>query len=126
MEITNDNGDLFVITEKGYGKRTPVAIPEQNRGGQGVYTIKMTERKGNLAAMKTVQHELFIVTEGATVIRVKTDEISQTGRATQGVKMMTVDDNDRICAVARMTAAKEKPEGEGAEAAADAEEGQLT
>ena len=84
----------------------------------------MTERKGNLAAMKTVgpQHELFIVTEGATVIRVKTDEISQTGRATQGVKMMTVDDNDRICAVARMTAAKEKPEGESAEAAADTEE----
>ena len=74
--------------------------------------------------MKTVgpQHELFIVTEGATVIRVKTDEISQTGRATQGVKMMTVDDNDHICAVARMTAAKEKPEGEGAEAATDAEE----
>ena len=67
--------------------------------------------------MKTVgpQHELFIVTEGATVIRVKTDEISQTGRATQGVKMMTVDDNDRVCAVARMTAAKEKPEGEGTE-----------
>ena len=121
MEVTNGNGDLFVITERGYGKRTPVAdYPEQNRGGQGVYTIQMTERKGNLAAMKTVgpQHELFIVTEGATVIRVKTDEISQTGRATQGVKMMTVDDNDRVCAVARMTAAKEKPEGEGAEDAA--------
>ena len=125
MEITNGNGDLFVITERGYGKRTPVSdYPEQNRGGQGVYTIQMTERKGNLAAMKTVgpQHELFIVTEGATVIRVKTDEISQTGRATRGVKMMTVDDNDRICAVARMTAAKEKPEGEGTEAAADTEE----
>ena len=121
MEVTNGNGDLFVITERGYGKRTPVAdYPEQNRGGQGVYTIQMTERKGNLAAMKTVgpQHELFIVTEGATVIRVKTDEISRTGRATQGVKMMTVDDNDRVCAVARMTAAKEKPEGEGAEAEA--------
>ena len=118
MEVTNGNGDLFVITERGYGKRTPVAdYPEQNRGGQGVYTIQMTERKGNLAAMKTVgpQHELFIVTEGATVIRVKTDEISQTGRATQGVKMMTVDDNDRVCAVARMTAAKEKPEGEATE-----------
>lgn len=109
MEVTNGNGDLFVITERGYGKRTPVAdYPEQNRGGQGVYTIQMTERKGNLAAMKTVgpQHELFIVTEGATVIRVKTDEISQTGRATQGVKMMTVDDNDRICAVARMESDK--------------------
>ena len=73
--------------------------------------------------MKTVgpQHELFIVTEGATVIRVKTDEISQTGRATQGVKMMTVDDNDRVCAVARMTAAKEKPEGAEAEPTVDAE-----
>ena len=125
MEVTNGNGDLFVITERGYGKRTPVAdYPEQNRGGQGVYTIQMTERKGNLAAMKTVgpQHELFIVTEGATVIRVKTDEISQTGRATQGVKMMTVDDNDRVCAVARMTAAKEKPEGEATENGSASEE----
>lgn len=47
MEITNGSGELFVITERGYGKRTPVAdYPEQNRGGQGVYTIQMTDRKG--------------------------------------------------------------------------------
>ena len=61
--------------------------------------------------MKTVgpQHELFIITENATVIRVKTDEISQTGRATQGVKMMSVADGDRVTAVARMTSAKKKP-----------------
>ena len=111
MEISNGRGDLFVITERGYGKRTPVAdYPEQNRGGQGVYTIQMTEKKGNLAAMKTVgpQHELFIITEGATVIRVKTDEISKTGRATQGVKMMSVADGDCVTAVARMTSAKKK------------------
>ncbi len=111
MEITNGRGELFVVTERGYGKRTPVAdYPEQNRGGQGVYTIQMTERKGALAAMKVVgpQHELFIITEGATVIRVKTTEISQTGRATQGVKMMSVGDNDRVTAVARMTSAKKK------------------
>ena len=84
--------------------------PCQNRGGQGVYTIQMTQRKGKLAAMKTVgpQHELFIITEGATVIRVKTSEISQTGRATQGVKMMSVADGDRVTAVARMTSAKKK------------------
>ena len=82
----------------------------QNRGGQGVYTIQMTDKKGQLAAMKTVgpQHELFIITEMATVIRVKTDEISKTGRATQGVKMMSVIDGDRVCAVARMTSAKKK------------------
>ena len=111
MEITNGRGDLFVITERGFGKRTPVAdYPCQHRGGQGVYTIQMTDRKGKLAAMKTVgpQHELFIITEGATVIRVKTDEISQTGRATQGVKMMSVADGDRVTAVARMTSAKKK------------------
>lgn len=111
MEISNGRGDLFVITERGFGKRTPIAdYPEQNRGGQGVYTIQMTDKKGNLAAMKTVgpQHELFIITEGATVIRVKTEEISKTGRATQGVKMMTVADGDRVCAVARMTSAKKK------------------
>lgn len=116
MEITNGRGDLFVITERGFGKRTPVAdYPCQNRGGQGVYTIQMTARKGNLAAMKTVgpQHELFIITEGATVIRVKTSEISQTGRATQGVKMMSVADGDRVTAVARMTSAKKKPKTTG-------------
>ncbi len=111
MEISNGRGDLFVITERGYGKRTPVSdYPVQNRGGQGVYTIQMTDKKGQLAAMKTVgpQHELFIITEMATVIRVKTDEISKTGRATQGVKMMSVIDGDRVCAVARMTSAKKK------------------
>lgn len=111
MEITNGRGDLVVVTERGFGKRTPIAdYPEQNRGGQGVYTIQMTDRKGQLAAMKVVgpQHELFIITEGATVIRVKTAEISQTGRATQGVKMMSVADGDRVCAVARMTSAKKK------------------
>ena len=116
MEITNGKGDLFVITERGFGKRTPVAdYPCQNRGSQGVYTIQMTARKGNLAAMKTVgpQHELFIITEGATVIRVKTSEISQTGRATQGVKMMSVADGDRVTAVARMTSAKKKPKTMG-------------
>ena len=111
MEISNGTGDLFVITERGYGKRTPVAdYPEQNRGGQGVYTIQMTDHKGSLAAMKTVgpQHELFIITEGATVIRVKTEDVSQTGRATQGVKMMSVIDGDRVTAVARMISSEEK------------------
>ena len=123
MEVTDGTGDLVVITERGFGKRTPVSdYPTQNRGGQGVYTIQMTERKGKLAAMKTVgpQHELFIITEGATVIRVRTEEISQTGRATQGVKMMSVDDGDRVCAVARMESAEKKlDESDGQESSDD-------
>lgn len=109
MEITNGKGDLFVITEKGYGKRTPVAeYPEHKRGGQGVYTITMTAKKGNLAACRVVgpQHELMIVSAEGVVIRVKVKDISKLGRSTQGVKVMNVADSDSVCALARMRAAK--------------------
>ncbi len=109
MEITNGKGDLFVITEKGYGKRTPISdYPERNRGAQGVYTIKMTPRKGDLVAIKVIgpQHELMIVSEEGTVIRVKTSDISQLSRVTQGVKVMNVAEGDRVKAVARMVARK--------------------
>lgn len=112
MEITNGNGDLFVITEKGYGKRTPVAeYPEHKRGGQGVYTITMTDKKGNLAACRVVgpQHELMIVSTDGVVIRVKVKDISKLGRSTQGVKVMSVGDSDSVCALARMRAAKDEP-----------------
>ena len=109
MEITNGKGDLFIITEKGYGKRTPVAeYPEHKRGGQGVYTITMTAKKGQLAACRVVgpQHELMIVSGDGVVIRVKVNDISKLGRSTQGVKIMSVADNDSVCALARMVAAR--------------------
>ena len=112
MEITNGNGDLFVITEKGYGKRTPVSdYPEHKRGGQGVFTITMTEKKGNLVACRIVgpQHELMIMSNEGVVIRVKSKDISRLGRSTQGVKVMNLDDSDAVSAVARMAAAKKKP-----------------
>ena len=111
MEISNGNGDFFVITENGYGKRTPVSeYPEHKRGGQGVFTIAMTSRKGALTACKVVgpQHEIMIVSENGTVIRVRTADISRLGRSTQGVKVMNVADGDRVTAVARMVAKKAK------------------
>lgn len=111
MEVSNGKGDLFVITEKGYGKRTPVSeYTEHNRGGQGIFTIQMTAKKGDLASVKVVgpQHELMIMSQEGTVIRLKTAEISQLGRATQGVKIMNVSDGDRITSVARMVAGKAK------------------
>ena len=121
MEITNGNGDLFVITEKGYGKRTPVSdYPEHKRGGQGVFTITMTEKKGNLVACRIVgpQHELMIMTNEGVVIRVKAKDISRLGRSTQGVRVMNLDDSDAVSAVARMAAAKKKPaEGDEDQAA---------
>ena len=111
MEITNGNGDLFVITENGYGKRTPVSeYPEHKRGGQGVYTIAMTAKKGNLVACRVVgpQHELMIVSEEGVVIRVKSGDVSRLGRSTQGVKVMNMVAGDHVSAVARMVARKKK------------------
>ena len=111
MEITNGNGDLFVITENGYGKRTPVSeYPEHKRGGQGVYTIAMTAKKGNLVACRVVgpQHELMIVSEEGVVIRVKANDVSCLGRSTQGVKVMNMVAGDHVSAVARMVARKKK------------------
>ena len=70
MEIAKPDTDLFVITEKGYGKRTPIAeYPEHHRGGQGVFTITMTEKKGLLAAMKIVgpDDEIMIMSEEGVV-----------------------------------------------------------
>ncbi len=111
MEISNGNGDLVVMTENGFGKRTPVSeYPEHRRGGQGVYTIAMTARKGKLVACRVVgpQHELMIVSEAGVMIRVKAEDISKTGRATQGVKIMNLGDGDRVSAMARMIAKKRK------------------
>ena len=111
MEIAPDGSDLFVITERGYGKRTRVEdYPTQHRGGHGVNTIKLTEKKGQLAAMKVFndKHEMMIVSEEGVMIRVKADDISQLGRATQGVKVMNVADGDRVVAVARVAGGNKK------------------
>ncbi|RVU97101.1 DNA gyrase subunit A [Coriobacteriales bacterium OH1046] len=111
MEISNGLGDLFVITENGYGKRTKVSeYPEHKRGGQGVFTIAMTEKKGKLCAMRVVapHHELMIISEEGVVIRVKASEISRLGRATQGVKVMNMSATDHVSAVARLKTSKKK------------------
>ncbi|MCH3967447.1 MAG: DNA gyrase subunit A [Atopobiaceae bacterium] len=112
MEITNGKGDLFVITENGYGKRTPVAeYPEHKRGGQGVFTITMTKRKGALVGMRVIgpQHELMIVSAEGVVIRVKAKDISKLGRSTQGVKVMNVAGGDSVKSLARMVVKKAVP-----------------
>ncbi|MDD3176162.1 MAG: DNA gyrase subunit A [Atopobiaceae bacterium] len=112
MEITNGKGDLFVITENGYGKRTPVAeYPEHKRGGQGVFTITMTKRKGALVGMRVIgpQHELMIVSAEGVVIRVKAKDISKFGRSTQGVKVMNVAGGDSVKSLARMVVKKAVP-----------------
>ncbi len=103
MEIAREGTDLFVITEKGYGKRTPIGdYPSHHRGGQGVYTITMTEKKGLLAAMKIVadEDEIMIMSEEGVVVRTPVEGISELGRSTQGVRVMNVAEEDRVTAVA--------------------------
>ncbi len=111
MEIAPHEAELFVVTERGYGKRTPVGeYPEHHRGGQGVKTIQVTPKKGPLAGMKIVgaAHELMLISEEGVVIRVKADDISKLGRSTQGVKVMNVAETDHVCAIARVAAGKKK------------------
>ena len=111
MEIAASGSELFVVTERGYGKRTPVdQYPIQNRGGMGVKTIQVTPKKGRLAGMKIVMpgHELMLISDEGVVIRVKAEDISQLGRSTQGVKVMNVHENDRVSAIARVSGKKKK------------------
>ena len=111
MEIAKPGTDLFVITEKGYGKRTKIEeYPEHHRGGQGVYTITMTHKKGLLSVMKIVgpDDEIMIVSEEGVIVRTPVKGISELGRSTQGVKVMNVADKDKVCAVAIASTGKKK------------------
>ncbi len=116
MEIAPEGSELFVVTERGYGKRTMVGeYPEHHRGGQGVKTIQVTPKKGPLSGMKIVgaAHELMLISEEGVVIRVKADDISKLGRSTQGVKVMNVSETDRVSAIARVAAGKKKAKPRG-------------
>jgi DNA gyrase subunit A len=105
LEVCNESHDpeLFVVTEKGYGKRTDVSeYPLHHRGGQGVFTINMTAKNGQLADMKIVRpgEEMMIMSEEGVVVRTAVSGVSKQGRATQGVHVMKVAANDKITAVA--------------------------
>ena len=115
LEICNERykPELFVITEKGYGKRTDVAeYPLHHRGGQGVFTINMTEKNGQLADVKIVRsgEEMMIMSEAGVVVRTAVSGVSKQGRATQGVHVMRVAENDKVTAVA-ISKTKAKREG---------------
>jgi DNA gyrase subunit A len=90
---------LLAISECGYGKRTPVAeYPRQGRGGQGVITLRVTEKTGELVSLSPVfgREELFVLSEGGILIRTKVDQVSSYGRASQGVTVMRMGDADRV------------------------------
>ena len=99
--------ELLVVTENGFGKRTPLSEYRlQNRGGKGIYTIRVLEKNGPLIGAKTVHpgDEVMIITAGGIVIRQDVADISQQGRHTQGVALIRLDVGDRVVSLARVVA----------------------
>ncbi len=119
MICVNKNAEtastVLVVSEKGYGKRT--AVDEYrftNRGGKGVKTISVTEKTGKLVGLLDVteKHDLMITCKSGITIRMAVSGISELGRATQGVKLIRVDEGDEIAAITRMDEQEEIEENE--------------
>ena len=103
MDVARDDAELFVVTENGYGKRTSVSeYPVKGRGTKGVLTMKLTAKKGGLAGALIVREhqDLLFISENGMVQRTNAGGISQMGRATQGVRVMNMREDDRVSAVA--------------------------
>ncbi len=103
MDVARDDAELFVVTENGYGKRTAVAeYPAKGRGTKGVLTIRLTEKKGGLAGALIVREhqDLLFISQNGMVQRTNAGGISKMGRATQGVRVMNLREDDRVSAVA--------------------------
>jgi DNA gyrase subunit A len=103
MDVARDDQELLVVTENGYGKRTPISeYPVKGRGTMGVKTIQLTESKGQLAGALVVREhqELVFISQNGMVQRTSVRGISQYGRASQGVRLMNIRDDDQVSAVA--------------------------
>ncbi|MGO9909175.1 MAG: DNA gyrase subunit A [Solirubrobacteraceae bacterium] len=103
MDVARDDQELLVVTENGYGKRTPIAdYPVKGRGTMGVKTITLTENKGALAGALVVREhqELVFISQNGMVQRTSVRGINRYGRASQGVKVMNIRDDDQVSAVA--------------------------
>ncbi len=120
--VKGEEYSLLVATEKGLGKRTPVADYRlQHRGGKGVINIKLSEKSGKVVALKAVRadEEVMLITRNGVVNRQGIDGIREIGRATQGVRLLSLDDGDQLVDVARIIpdedAAAEEAAGAGTE-----------
>ncbi|MDP3130797.1 MAG: DNA gyrase C-terminal beta-propeller domain-containing protein, partial [Bacillota bacterium] len=123
--VTEDRNEILVITERGYGKRTIVSEYRlQQRGGKGVKTINVTEKNGVLRKLVNVtpDEDLIVVTDKGMVIRVPIDQITQTKRSTQGVRVINLIENHQVATIAIVQRSEEPEEvvGNGETAAPEA------
>ncbi len=120
MEVLSYGQTLFAVTENGYGKRTSIdEYPVQNRGGKGVITIKTNERNGAVVSILLVEEtdEVMLMTDMGKLIRIPIAGISVISRNTQGVKLMGLDNGERLVSAARL--AEQEPEEAGEDCAED-------
>ncbi len=113
----NEPATLLTVCERGYGKRTPTSdYPTKNRGGKGVITIKTTERNGKVVNLRLVTDEddLMLISDGGKLIRMPVGGIPTIGRNTQGVRLVRLEEAEKVVAMERLA---EKEEGETAEVA---------
>ncbi|MBU7463518.1 DNA gyrase subunit A [Lactiplantibacillus pentosus] len=113
FDVLKPDSNVFIITEKGYGKQTPAAdYPIKGRGGKGIKTANVTDKNGHLAGLTTVdgQEDIMVMTNQGVMIRFNIATVSQTGRATLGVRLIRLDDDGKVA-----TMAKVDPEPEGDE-----------
>jgi len=104
VAVQGDEGDLLVVTERGFGKRTPIAeYPRHHRGGQGVFTLEVNDRVGPLAALRLVtdpEEEVLLITASGMVLRTMVQDIRQIKRQTMGVIVMRLQPDDKVVAIA--------------------------
>jgi len=105
MEILSGDADILTTTERGYGKRTPLAeYRPQRRGGQGIINIRANERNGPVIGIAQVVNDddVMLITDGGKVLRCPVNGISSMGRATQGVRVMNLDAEEKLVSIARV------------------------
>ncbi len=113
MEVLSTDASILTVTERGYGKRSPCdEYRVQSRGGSGIITIKVTDRNGPVVGVMQVTDadDIMIVTDGGKVIRSRAKEISTIGRNTQGVRLISLDRDEKVVTVARLAENEEDEE----------------
>ena len=119
MELLRPGRSILTLTENGFGKRSALEdYREQNRGGQGIITIKTTERNGPVAGILQVADgdEVMMISDQGKIIRMKVDGIPIMGRNTQGVRLMVMNPGEHVVSVARLAEADDESLEEAADA----------
>jgi len=105
MEVVRAAGTLLTVTERGYGKRTELEeYRVQRRGGVGIINIATSQRNGPVAGIAYVEEgdEVLLITQQGMIIRMLTNDVRAIGRATQGVRLIEIEGEDRVVSVARL------------------------